>query len=324
MNITNKSSLYQSVNGLKLTVLVHTKLFKLMLFSVLFVFSINIFAAKPFDEEERDELRIVMSAAFVSESGTGVYDAISEYLGDKLKRKVSFISGFSYDTINSMLESGMADVGFICGLPYVIEHDKPQPSIELLLAPVMKSSIYQDKPIYYSYIIVHKDSQFNNFESLKGSTFVYNDEISNSGYNMPRSHLITRGETSGFFGRVVRSGSHEESIRMVAFKQADVSAVDSLVYDYDQVNNQKYVSQTKILKKLGPAGIPPVVVSSKVPVTLRNEIRDILINMDKDPAGKKILNKALVDRFTIVDDSHYDSVRKMRKQAVSSGYTIIK
>ena len=273
---------------------------------------------------DHPEIRIVMSAAFVSESGVAIYDEIARYLGEKLQHKVAFISGFSYATINSMLDSGMADIGFICGLPYVMKKDKPQPGIDLLLAPVMKDPKYKDKPIYYSYVIVHKDSKINNFSDLKGSRFVFNDEISNSGYNMPRAHLIELGETSGFFGDIVRAGSHEESIRMVALGKSDVSAVDSLVYDYDLVHNPGYVQQTKIIKTLGPAGIPPVVVSSKTSLYLREKIKAILLAMKDDPAGKAILKKVLIDRFTVVDDSNYDDIRQMQKKAQDSGYMVIR
>ncbi len=181
----------------------------------------------------------------------------------------------------------------------------------------------KNKPVYYSYLIVHKDSKYKSFSDLRGRTFTYGDEISNSGYNMPRAHLIDLGETAGFFGKVVRSGSHEESIRMVALGLADISAVDSIVYDYDLVKNPEYVQQTKILKVLGPAGTPPVVASTKLPLPLREKIRDIFLGMENDPAGKLILEKALLDRFAIVDDSHYDSIRKMYKQAQDSGYQVI-
>ncbi|MCK5003403.1 MAG: PhnD/SsuA/transferrin family substrate-binding protein, partial [Gammaproteobacteria bacterium] len=296
---------------------------------ILFCFSPSIMAhsvGKPSgqDDRENEELRIVMSGAFVSESGIKVYDEIASYLQEKLKHKVTFVSGFSYATINSMLDSGMADIGFIGGLSYIMKRDVPEPKIDLLLAPVMKDPKYKDKSIYYSYVIVHKDSKFNSFSDLKGSRFVFNDEISNSGYNMLRAYLIELGETFGFFGGITRAGSHEESIRMVALGKADVSAVDSLVYDYDLLNNPEYVQQTRIIKTLGPAGIPPVVISTKMPMSLRKKIKDILLGMKDDPAGKLILNKVLMDRFTVVEDSNYDGVREMKKQAQESGYLVIR
>ena len=269
------------------------------------------------------EIRIAMSAAFVSDSGIDIYNDIFHYLELKLDHKVTFISGFSYSTINAMLDSGIVDIGFICGLPYVMKHDTAEPGIDLLVAPVMKDSKYKDSPIYYSYIIVNKDSKFKNFADLKGSRFVFNDEISNSGYNMPRAHLINMGETSGFFGEVIRSGSHEESIRMVALGKSDVSAVDSLVYDYDNLNNPEYIQHTRIIQTLGPAGIPPVVVSKKIELQLREKIRKILLGMHKTPDGKEILDRALINRFTLVDDSNYNSIREMKKQAVESGFQVI-
>jgi len=122
----------------------------------------------------------------------------------------------------------------------------------------------------------------------------------------------------------MRSGSHEESIRKVALGEADVSAVDSLVYDYDIAKNREFVEQTKIIKVLGPAGIPPIVISNKVTLQLQKKIRDILIGMKTDQAGKRILDKALIDRFTAVDDSNYDGIREMYKKSNDSGYKVIR
>jgi len=297
-----------------------------LLFSIsfLFVYSSNNIADTSSLSSEHESIKIVMSAAFVSDSGVGVYDDIFKYVGKKMNRKVEFVSGFSYRTINDMLDAGLVDVGFICGLPYTMKKDTKIPTVELLLAPVMKDQKYKNSPIYYSYIIVHKDSQFKEFSDLKGSHFTFNDEISNSGYNMPRAHLIEIGETNGFFKKVSRSGSHEESIRLVAKGKADVSAVDSLVYDYDMLNNPKYAQQTRVLKVLGPAGIPPVVVSTKVPLHLRKKIQDVLIGMNNDEEGKSILNAALVDRFVKSVDSNYDSIRDMYKKSDKYNYKVIR
>ena len=111
---------------------------------------------------------------------------------------------------------------------------------------------------------------------------------------------------------------------MVALGEAEVSAVDSLVYDYDVAKNPKFTQQTKILEILGPAGIPPVVISTRISPSLRKKISDILLGMKDDPVGAEILEEALVDRFTVVDDSNYDDVRKMRRQAQDSGFQVIR
>jgi len=95
--------------------------------------------------------------------------------------------------------------------------------------PVLLGERYGDKPIYYSDVIVHRDSPFRSFLDLRGRSWAYNEPHSQSGYGITRYHLLKIGETHGFFGAVVESGFHEESIRMVADREVDASAIDSQV-----------------------------------------------------------------------------------------------
>lgn len=269
-------------------------------------------------------VRIVMSAAFVSESGVGVYEKIAGYLTRTTGVKAEFINGLAYGTINSMLETGKVECGFICGYPYVQLHDREAPAAELLVAPVMKAPRYEGKPKYFSDLIVKKDSPVKSLQDLKGRTYVYNDELSNSGYNMPRYRMLQLGLTSGFFGKVLRSGSHEESIRMVATGEADASYVDSLVVDYDREKHLGYADQVRVVESVGPAGICPMVASSAMPAEMRKKFQDQLSRMHEDPEGRKILDEALIDRFVVVDDSNYDDIRSMKVAAEKAGFTTIR
>ena len=88
--------------------------------------------------------------------------------------------------------------------------------MELLAAPVLEGERYQNRPIYFSDVIVRRDSDIEGFEALRGRSWAYNDPLSHSGYNLTRYELIRRGETGGFFGRVVEAGSHANSLRLVA------------------------------------------------------------------------------------------------------------
>lgn len=270
-------------------------------------------------------LNVAFAAAFTPEADTVLYEDLLNYLEDKTGISMQLISGLSYSTVNTMLEQGAVHMAFVCGYPYVLFQETVQnPSLKLLTAPIMVSPIYEGKPQYYSYIITHKDHPAARFEDLKGSSFVYSDATSNAGYNMPRAKLIAMGETDGFFSKALQSGSHEESIRMVAERQADASAVDSLVLDYARSTAEPYAQQVKIIDKLGPSTIPPLVYSTLIPDDTAEKIRHALLEMHTDPKGKAWLKRALIARFSSITDKDYDDIRTMHRLAGKHRYMQIK
>jgi len=184
----------------------------------------------------------------------------------------------------------------------------------------MKSDRYNGKPQYYSDLIVGRDRDFRTLHDLAGGTYVFNEEISNAGYNMPLYRLWHLGMTDDFFGKVVRSGSHEESIRMVADGEADASFVDGLVLEYEQSIDSAMSRKVRVLESIGPAGIPPVVVSNAASLQLRDELQRHLLAMHESAEGRAILDRALVARFVTVDDSNYDEIREMHDTVKDLGF----
>ncbi len=271
-------------------------------------------------------VKMVVTAAFVSDKGMPVYESITSYISKKLGWDVQVVSGLSYSEADEMLDNGTIQTGGVCGLPYV--HKVAEGKYELLAIPVMAlkkgtwpdAKGYEDVPgKYYSYTIVRKGSPIKSWADLKGKTYAFNDKGSNSGYNMPRYKLVQLGAKSwqDYFSKVIVSGAHEESIRLVSRGVVDSSSVDSLVLDYDRSIGDKDAMNVKIIEHLHPggAGSPPMVISKKANPSIKKPLQDVLLNMHKDPEGKKILAKALVLRFNPPDDSNYDDIRKMEKAA---------
>ena len=95
--------------------------------------------------------------------------------------------------------------------------------------------------------------------------------------------------------------------------------MDSLVYDYWAKTGSEYTGKTKVIAKWGPFGINPVVVRPGLDPALKQRLREVLLEMDRDAAGREILSALLIDRFIVPDDSIYDSVRDMRELVASAG-----
>jgi len=278
-----------------------------------------------------ENIKLVVTAAFVSEKGLPVYDDLANYLGNKLSANVDVISGLTYDEADLMLEKGIIQIGFVCGLPYTNKVNAGK--YELVAIPVMGNSDrnklhsvdYRRTPgKYFSYTIVRKGSGLKSWSDLKGKTYVYNDINSNSGYNMPRYKLVQLGVKSweDYFSSVTVSGTHEESIRMVASGLVDASSVDSLVLDYDRHLGVPDSFNVEIIEILFPggAGIPPVVISSKASPVLKERLQKVLVSMHVDSVGKGILKRALLQSFELPDDSNYDDIRFMKAAARKAGF----
>ena len=276
--------------------------------------------------EPAKAVKMVVTAAFVSDKGVPVYDEMAKYLSKKLGWDFKVVAGLSYSQADSMLDKGSIQVGYVCGLPYI--HKMAEGKVELVAIPVMAmkkngdANGYDGVPgKYYSYTIVRKDSPIKSWADMKGKRYAFNDMGSNSGYNLPRAKLLALGAKDwGYFSKVVVSGSHEESIRMVSKGEVDASSVDSLVLDYDRNIKDADALNVKIIEHLGPAGAPPVVISKKADPSIKKAFQDALINMHKDPEGKAILAKGLVQRFDPPNDKNYDDIRKYEQQAKDAGF----
>jgi phosphonate transport system substrate-binding protein len=129
---------------------------------------------------------------------------------------------------------------------------------------------------------------------------------------IPTYALAKIGETpESFFKGHIFTYSHDNSIRSVAEKFVDAAAVDSLIWEYLKVKEPELTSQTKIIYKSAPCGIPPLVVSPSIDPALKEELRSAFLNMHNDPRGRDILNKVMIDQFTVIEDSAYDPIRQM-------------
>jgi len=133
------------------------------------------------------------------------------------------------ETSYESCEKDENEVCFVCSLPYVeFERRGISPAVPVA-APVLDGDRYGGRPIYFSDVIVHRDSAFRSFADLRGRSWAYNEPLSHSGYGITRYHLLRMGETGGYFGEVIEAGFHEESIRMVARGEVHASAIDSQV-----------------------------------------------------------------------------------------------
>lgn len=267
---------------------------------------------------------MITFASFLADNARSVYERIAGYVAGQIGQPTTLLSGVGWEDRHRMLDDGRVQVAFICGLPYSQKFDRPDRPVELLAAPVMLPERYRGQPIYFTDVIVRHDGPFQSFADLRGRSWAYNDAGSNSGYNMPRDHLLRLAETAGYFGRTVASGSHQASIRMVIEGMVDAAGIDSVVLDLEFKLRPELAPQVRIIESIGPCPIPPVVVSSRLPAGLKTALREALVGMHENPPGRAILSDGLIARFVEVRDADYDKIREMVRRALAAGFLTLR
>ena len=255
---------------------------------------------------------------FTSSQAPNAYSAakaILAALSQRTKIHIEWQSNKNWRLREKDFDNGKIDMAWVCGLPYVRKADNPDIDVELLAAPIMAGQRYQEKPIYYSDVIVSSKSTLKRFGDLKNHSWAINEPDSHSGYNITRYHLAKIGENADFFSRVDKAGAHQNAIRRVINGESDAAAIDSTVLEAELDQFPKFRKKIRVIDSLGPSPIPPWLIHKSVTVDIRKRIREALLNLHNDANGRTILSKGNYARFAKVSDQDYDEIRHMERKA---------
>lgn len=256
-------------------------------------------------KQEVTPLRIAV-ASVVSPQGTvQSYEPVLKYLETQFNRPVDLIQRRTYLETNELIADGKVDLAFVCTSAYIEGINNSE--MELLVAPQVNG-----ETVYYSLLIVPFDSTAQSMADLQDKVFAFTDPISLSGRMYPTYMVQQLGYSpETFFSQTFFTYNHDEAIRAVANKLADGAAVDSLVYAYAVTRDPSLALKVRVIHRSPPFGIPPVVVSLKLDPNMKMELQKVLLSMHESDEGRKALESIGVEKFVLIDDHAYDSVRTL-------------
>jgi phosphonate transport system substrate-binding protein len=259
-------------------------------------------------------------ASFLAPNMLPVYRFLAARIGERLGRPVEVVVGSSFD----QFEAGEADLGVICGLPYVWLADRHPASVEPLAAPVLDGDRYGGRPVYFSDVIVRRDSPITCLEELRGRSWAYNEPASHSGHTVTLYTLVRMGARPGFLGPVVEAGYHQWAMRLVAAGTVDAAAIDSQVLAIELRDHPRLADRLRVIGAFGPSTIQPVVAASRLPDRLKDQVRDLLVGLGDDPTARAALDHGFIRGFAPVDDAAYDDIRAMVAVIEAAGWTSLR
>lgn len=218
----------------------------------------------------------------------------------------------SYTAVITAMGAGKVDVGWLSPLPYVIAHD--QYGVDVILTTIRDNS-----PEYWSYIIAHKDAGITDIESLNGKKFAYGDPMSTSGCLYAKHLLRSKGyDPEKFFSQVIYAGAHDRVVMAVYNRQVDAGAI------YGGVTSDArekviemlpdVMDKTFVVAKSAEIPNDTVSVRKGLPEDIVAKVRDGLLKIAESDEGRiAVLELYGIDGFIEAKDSDYDSVREVAK-----------
>lgn len=244
---------------------------------------------------------------------------VARFIGERLGIRVEVVLDIPWQEREQRFDRGDIDVCWMCGWPYALRADGLPASVDPIAAPVMAEPRYDDRPVYFSDVVVRADSAFTSFEDLRGTRWAFNEPRSHSGYNVVRHFMASRRIAEPFFSSMLESGAHQTSIDLIASGEVDASAVDSTVLEAILRRRPELRPLLRVIETIGPSPAPPWVARASLPRHLRDALRTQFATMHEF-GGRAILESAGVKRFAAVGDADYDAIRHMA--AVSSRFAL--
>ena len=225
------------------------------------------------------------------------HQAIFEAIGEIAGRRIEVVTDGTWGERMQRVDTGEIGLAFLCGYPY-----GPRSSLlTILAAPVMAAPRYGGQPVYFSDVITRRDAGLSGFADLAGKRWGYNETESQSGYNCVRTFLSQLGLDLSYFGEVVETGSHAESMRLIEAGVIDGAAIDSTVLEMELRRDPS--RDFKIIETIGPSPIPPLVANRALPGL--PELRAAALALADTSTGRAALALGMMARMVEVDEASY-------------------
>lgn len=259
------------------------------------------------NDEDQRPLRIGIATVISPNETIEYYRNIAQYISKQIGRPTVLVQRKTYEELNMLMSNGEADIAFMSTGAYCSYRGLTE--IELLAMVEYDNSTFYDMQI-----IVHKDSNINSLDDLQGKSFAFTDPLSYSGHMSVLQLLKDKGtRPEKYFGRYIYTYSHDKSIWAVANKAADAASIDSMIVKYG-IANKDLLDKIRVIKTVGPNPTGPVAIREKMSSEQKEQLREVFLNMHKNPQMLPSLNGLLIDCFVVPDDNYYRPLRKIYDQ----------
>ncbi len=239
------------------------------------------------------------------------FQLLGQYLTHKTGVPVEFTILSRYGNILESFTAEKMDAAFFGSFTGALAIQK------LGVVPLARPVNLDNTSSYRGYIFVRKDSGIGTIKDMKGKRMAFVEKATTAGYIFPLAWMRENGVPSpdGFFSEYFFTGSHDAAINSVLNRKADVGAAKHSIYDRVRKEDPRVDKDLVIL------AVSPWVPSNGLCVRkdlgddMRKKLKDALLGLDQDPAGKQVLEQFGAVKFIETTAQDYDPVFRLVAQA---------
>jgi phosphonate transport system substrate-binding protein len=185
----------------------------------------------------------------------------------------------------------------MCAPSFLALDAMPSPPVVAVAAPVFSGAGVEGRPVYFSDVVVQRSHPARSIADLIDARWGYNDAVSLSGYHSLRG-LVD-------LSRARHTGSHLRSLELVVAGDVDAAAIDSIVLGLRHRADPALDAEIRVVERLGPFPVQPVVCAASLPEHDRSLIGNALVSFRDDPAVASDLSRFGLERFVAVTAADY-------------------
>jgi phosphonate transport system substrate-binding protein len=229
------------------------------------------------------------------------YNVLRNYLSSRLGIAVNFTSLSRYGNIVERFTAEKMDGAFFGSFTYGLAHW--QLGVEPLARPVNLDGT----STYHGYLFARKDSGIRRSADMKGKRFAFVEHATTAGYLFPLAFFKASGvsDPEKYLGQSFFAGSHDAAILAVPNREADIGAAKNTFYDQLAAENPRVEQELIILSTSGVVPQNCLAVRKDLDPDLKQELKRLPVDMDKDPEGAEVLRKFGARGFVETTDRDY-------------------
>ncbi len=232
------------------------------------------------------------------------YEPIAEYLSERIHAHVELVVLSRYGNIIENFVSNGLDGAFFGSFTGALAQRKL--SVEAIARPE-----YPDgTSTYHGLLFVRKDSGISGVEDMKGKRFAFVDRATTAGWLLPLYYFKTHGvdDPTTWLKESYFTGTHEGAIEDVLERKADIGAAKNTVFLMLAGSDPRITDELVILAVSPDVPENALCVRSNLDESLKRHLRDALLGMDENAAGRAILHGFGAARFIPTSEDDYAPV----------------